>query len=84
MRWWHLLLQSGHGFEESRISTEKQSVNTCTMESYELSENQVFELLKSPRRRYVLYHLRREERPVELSDLTNQVGHGNTTPHWQS
>ncbi len=33
MRWWHLLLQSGHGFEESRISTDKQSANTCTMES---------------------------------------------------
>ncbi|USZ68094.1 hypothetical protein NGM10_15350 [Halorussus salilacus] len=39
----------------------------------ELSQDEVFEVLKSPRRRYALYYLRREGGETELSDLTEQV-----------
>ena len=38
-----------------------------------LSQDEVFEVLKSPRRRYALYYLRREGGEAELSDLTEQV-----------
>lgn len=38
-----------------------------------LSQDEVFEVLKSPRRRYALYYLRREGGVAELSDLTEQV-----------
>lgn len=43
------------------------------MASSGLSQDQVFEVLKSPRRRYALYYLRREGGMAELSDLTDQV-----------
>jgi len=39
----------------------------------QLSQDEVFEVLKSPRRRYALYYLRREGGETELSDLTEQV-----------
>ncbi|WP_115863543.1 DUF7344 domain-containing protein [Halorussus litoreus] len=38
-----------------------------------LSQDEVFEVLKSPRRRYALYYLRREGGESDLSDLTEQV-----------
>lgn len=38
-----------------------------------LSQDDVFELLSSPRRRYVLYHLKEAEEPVELTTLAEQV-----------
>lgn len=38
-----------------------------------LSQDVVFELLSSPRRRYILYHLRQSEQPVELTTLAEQV-----------
>lgn len=38
-----------------------------------LSQDDVFELLSSPRRRYVLYHLREAEEPIELTTLAEQV-----------
>jgi len=38
-----------------------------------LSQDEVFEVLKSPRRRYALYYLRQEGGETELSDLTEQV-----------
>lgn len=52
------------------------------MASSGLSQDQVFEVLKSPRRRYALYFLRREGGTVELSDLTDQVAawENDTTP----
>ncbi|WP_458205199.1 DUF7344 domain-containing protein [Haladaptatus sp. NG-SE-30] len=52
------------------------------MASSGLSQDQVFEVLKSPRRRYALYYLRREGGTVELSDLTDQVAawENDTTP----
>ncbi len=52
------------------------------MASSGLSQEQVFEVLKSPRRRYALYYLRREGGTVELSDLTDQVAawENDTTP----
>ncbi|WP_266077833.1 DUF7344 domain-containing protein [Haladaptatus caseinilyticus] len=52
------------------------------MASSGLSQDQVFEVLKSPRRRYALYFLRREGGTVELSDLTEQVAawENDTTP----
>jgi DNA-binding transcriptional ArsR family regulator len=52
------------------------------MASTGLSQDQVFEVLKSPRRRYALYYLRREGGIVELSDLTDQVAvwENETTP----
>ena len=52
------------------------------MASSGLSQDQVFEVLKSPRRRYALYYLRREGGSAELSDLTEQVAawENGTTP----
>ncbi len=38
-----------------------------------LSQDVVFELLSSPRRRYILYYLRHSEEPVELTTLAEQV-----------
>lgn len=38
-----------------------------------LSQDVVFELLSSPRRRYILYHLRQTNEPVELTTLAEQV-----------
>jgi len=38
-----------------------------------LSQDVVFELLSSPRRRYILYHLRQTDGPVELTTLAEQV-----------
>jgi len=38
-----------------------------------LSQDDVFELLSSPRRRYVLYHLREGGEPIELTTLAEQV-----------
>jgi DNA-binding transcriptional ArsR family regulator len=48
----------------------------------ELSQDEVFEVLKSPRRRYALYYLRQEGGETELSDLTEQVAawENETTP----
>lgn len=38
-----------------------------------ISQDLVFELLSSPRRRYVLYYLRQEDEPVELTELAEYV-----------
>lgn len=38
-----------------------------------LSQDVVFELLSSPRRRYILYYLRQSREPVELTTLAEQV-----------
>lgn len=38
-----------------------------------LSQDLVFEVLKSPRRRYVLYYLRKHGGVVDLSEVTEQV-----------
>lgn len=38
-----------------------------------LSQDVVFELLSSPRRRYILYYLRQSSEPVELTTLAEQV-----------
>ena len=38
-----------------------------------LSQDLVFEVLKSPRRRYVLYYLRKNGGWIDLSDVTEQV-----------
>lgn len=38
-----------------------------------LSQDVAFDILSSPRRRYVLYYLKQEERPVELGELANQI-----------
>jgi hypothetical protein len=39
----------------------------------ELTQDDVFEILSSPRRRYLLYHLRQRQEPVELTDLAEHV-----------
>lgn len=39
----------------------------------ELSQDVVFDILSSPRRRYVLYHLRSTGEPVQLTDLAEKV-----------
>lgn len=39
----------------------------------ELSRDRVFDILSSPRRRYVLYFLRTEESPIQLTDLAEHV-----------
>ncbi|MFC4448925.1 DUF7344 domain-containing protein [Halorussus aquaticus] len=38
-----------------------------------LSEDLIFDVLKNRRRRYTLHYLKQEERPVELSELAEQV-----------
>lgn len=42
-------------------------------ENQELSRDRVFDILSSPRRRYVLHYLRRERSPIELTDLAEEV-----------
>lgn len=42
-------------------------------DSVTLSQDLVFEVLKSPRRRYALYYLRQQNKPVNLSEITEQV-----------
>ncbi|AXR78933.1 DUF7344 domain-containing protein [Natrarchaeobaculum sulfurireducens] len=39
----------------------------------ELTKGDVFEVLRNQRRRYVLHYLKRDDRPVELGDLAQQV-----------
>lgn len=39
----------------------------------ELSQDIVYDILSSPRRRYVLYYLRTVEEPVEITELARQV-----------
>lgn len=39
----------------------------------DLSKGEVFEVLRNQRRRYVLHFLKRDERPVELGDLAQQI-----------
>ena len=39
----------------------------------ELTQDDVFEILSSPRRRYLLYHLRQRKEPVELTELAEHV-----------
>lgn len=38
-----------------------------------LSEDLIFDVLKNRRRRYTLHYLKRQDRPVELSELAEQV-----------
>ncbi len=38
-----------------------------------LSQDVAFDILSSPRRRYVLYYLKQEDRPIELGELANQI-----------
>lgn len=42
-------------------------------EQEELTQDLVFDILSSPRRRYVLYYLRKTGEPVPLNDLAEQV-----------
>ncbi len=53
-----------------------------SMSRTELSRDQVFELLKSLRRRYAVHYLRRENCTVDLADVTDHVAawEYNTTP----
>lgn len=39
----------------------------------ELSQDVVYDILSSPRRRYVLYYLRTVDEPVEITELAKQV-----------
>jgi DNA-binding transcriptional ArsR family regulator len=47
-----------------------------------LSQDVVFDILSSPRRRYVLYYLKQVDEPIELTDLAEQVAawENETTP----
>ena len=38
-----------------------------------LSKGEIFEVLRNQRRRYVVQHLKQDDRPVELGDLAQQV-----------
>ena len=42
-------------------------------DNQELSRDRVFDILSSPRRRYVLHYLRTEESPIELTALAEEV-----------
>jgi hypothetical protein len=48
----------------------------------DLSQDVVFDILSSPRRRYVLYYLRTRDGPVQLTDLAEEVAawENNTDP----
>ena len=39
----------------------------------ELTQDEIFELLSSSRRRFILYYLNREQRPVELGELASEI-----------
>ncbi len=49
------------------------SQNETTGSSKPLSQDTVFDLLSSPRRRYVLHHLRSESAEIELTTLADHV-----------
>jgi len=51
-------------------------------DSDRLSQDTVFEVLKSPRRRYVLYYLRNHRGRMNLGEITEQVAawENETTP----
>ncbi|WP_435157341.1 DUF7344 domain-containing protein [Haladaptatus sp. DFWS20] len=53
-----------------------------SMNRTELSQDQVFEVLKSMRRRYAVHYLRRENCTVDFADVTDHVAawECNTTP----
>jgi hypothetical protein len=53
-----------------------------SMNRTELSQNKVFELLKSVRRRYAVHYLRRENSTVDFADMTDHVAawEYDTTP----
>ena len=57
------------------MSTPVPDLRELTMGTTEsdLSQDVVFDILSSPRRRYVLYYLRTEDRPVLLTDLAEEV-----------
>jgi hypothetical protein len=42
-------------------------------ERRQLSQNEIFEMLSSNRRRYVLHHLKRKQGPAELGELAEQI-----------
>ena len=44
-----------------------------TPEQETLSEDLIFDVLKNRRRRYTLHYLKQQDRPVELSELAEQV-----------
>lgn len=60
-------------------STTEQSSKTSS--EPELSQDEVFHLLQTPRRRYVLQYLKEHEGPVEMRDVAEQVAawENNTT-----
>jgi DNA-binding transcriptional ArsR family regulator len=39
----------------------------------DLSQDVIFDILSSPRRRYVLYYLRKEGGPIDLTQLAERV-----------
>ncbi|MFC6976849.1 hypothetical protein ACFQL1_22505 [Halomicroarcula sp. GCM10025709] len=39
----------------------------------ELSRDRIFDILSSPRRRYVLHYLRTEQSPIQMTDLAEEV-----------
>lgn len=57
-------------------------VDLTTMDDSEFPREQVFDLLNSSRRRYVLYYLQQEGKTVTVSDLADQVAawENNTSP----
>lgn len=44
-----------------------------SLDSQSLSQDEVFDLLSSPRRRYVLYYLRDTGEPIDLTSLAEEV-----------
>ena len=43
-------------------------------DSQQLSRGEIFEMLSSNRRRYVLHHLKRKRGPADLGELAERVG----------
>jgi len=62
-------------FEDAGSTLHPGTQGRSYMESTDtsLSQDVVFELLSSPRRRYILYYLRTVDEPIQLTTLAEQV-----------
>ena len=55
------------------LTTRMSTTGNSSRAQESLSEDLIFDVLKNRRRRYTLHYLKRQARPVELSELAEQV-----------
>ncbi|WP_458185074.1 DUF7344 domain-containing protein [Haladaptatus sp. NG-WS-4] len=60
--------QETHDQTPSGQTPESDQTRSCSV-----SEQEVYDAVKNLRRRYVLYHVNRERRPVKLGELAEQI-----------